>query len=64
MTRGRDGRQKKGMKRASTLDTYWKMFLRYYEKANEDPMSPELGRRMRKVRLQSPHIISLANIMV
>jgi hypothetical protein len=28
------------------------MFLRYYEKTNEDPMPHDLGRRMRKVGLE------------
>ncbi|KAJ6070739.1 hypothetical protein N7467_012058 [Penicillium canescens] len=46
--RGRDRRRTKGIKKASSLDTYWKMFLRYYEKTNEDPMPHDLGRRMRK----------------
>ncbi|OKP09914.1 hypothetical protein PENSUB_4626 [Penicillium subrubescens] len=46
--RGQDRRRTKGIRRASTLGTYWKNFLRYYEKANEDSMPHDLARRMRK----------------
>lgn len=49
LRRGKNGRRLKGIKKASALDTNWKMFLRHYEKINGDPMEDKLGRRMRKV---------------
>lgn len=51
LRRGKNGRRLKRIKKASTLDTNWKMFLRHYEQVNGDPMDAKLCRRMRKVRM-------------
>ncbi|KAJ5950701.1 uncharacterized protein N7479_009114 [Penicillium vulpinum] len=48
LRRGKNGRRSKGIRKASTLDTFWKNFLRHYEQINGDPMHDKLGRRMRK----------------
>ncbi|KAJ5871101.1 uncharacterized protein N7529_003454 [Penicillium soppii] len=56
LRRGKNGRRVKRIKKASSLDTNWKMFLRHYEQVNGDPMDDKLGRRMRKVEMNPPPV--------
>ncbi|KAK6222509.1 putative C2H2 finger domain-containing protein [Colletotrichum tabaci] len=54
---GKDGRKKSGIKKKSSLGTYWKIFRLVFERAMGERIASKLGRSMRKVigRLAKKH---------
>ncbi|KAL4404021.1 C2H2 finger domain-containing protein [Colletotrichum abscissum] len=54
---GKDGRRKRGIKKKSSLGTYWKVFRLVYERAVGDKLDPKLNRSMHRVlrRLSKRH---------
>ena len=51
---GKDGRKKRGIKKKSSLGTYWKVFRLVFERAMEEKIHPKLNRSMHRVVLP-PH---------
>ncbi|CCF42280.1 C2H2 finger domain-containing protein [Colletotrichum higginsianum] len=54
---GKDGRKRNGIKKKSSLGTYWKIFRLVFERAMGERIASKLGRSMRKVigRLAEKH---------
>ncbi|KAE9566472.1 hypothetical protein CGMCC3_g17382 [Colletotrichum fructicola] len=46
---GKNGRRKRGVKKKSSLGTYWKVFRLVFERAVGDKMDPKLNRGMHRV---------------
>ena len=46
---GKNGRRKRGIKKKSSLGTYWKVFRLVFERATEEKIHPKLNRSMHKV---------------
>lgn len=46
---GKDGRKKRGIKKKSSLGTYWKVFRLVFERAMEEKIHPKLNRSMHRV---------------
>ncbi|KAJ0338342.1 hypothetical protein KNSL1_012488 [Colletotrichum chrysophilum] len=45
---GKDGRKKRGIKKKSSLGTYWKVFRLVFERATSDKIDPKLNRSMHR----------------
>ncbi|KJZ72256.1 hypothetical protein HIM_08398 [Hirsutella minnesotensis 3608] len=57
---GKDGRKRRGIKKSSSLGTYWKVFRLVFERATGDKLDSKMNRRMHKVlrHLSKKHNLS------
>lgn len=47
---GKDGRRKRGIKKSSSLGTYWKVFRLVFERATGNKLDALMNRKMHRVR--------------
>lgn len=50
LRRGKNGRRLPGIKRKSSLETFWKVFRLVFERATSEKIGKTMNRQMRRVR--------------